>query len=48
MFVITTLRHIAHVVCGSDEEGEYCADRALSAALRDWMEELNQPLHAGK
>lgn len=32
----------------SDDEGEYCADRALSVALHDWMEELNQPLHAGK
>uniref|UniRef100_A0A672GU43 protein O-GlcNAcase n=1 Tax=Salarias fasciatus TaxID=181472 RepID=A0A672GU43_SALFA len=31
-----------------DEECEYCPDRALSAALRDWMEELNQPLQAGK
>lgn len=36
------------VVCVSDDEGEYCADRALSVALHDWMEELNQPLHAGK
>uniref|UniRef100_A0A674MYV7 protein O-GlcNAcase n=1 Tax=Takifugu rubripes TaxID=31033 RepID=A0A674MYV7_TAKRU len=26
---------------------EYCPERALSAALRDWMEELNQPLQAG-
>lgn len=26
---------------------EYCPERALSAALRDWMEELNQPLEAG-
>ncbi|XP_070785948.1 protein O-GlcNAcase [Enoplosus armatus] len=31
-----------------DEECEYCPDRALSAALRDWMEELNQPLQAGR
>ncbi|XP_075890208.1 protein O-GlcNAcase [Nelusetta ayraudi] len=31
-----------------DDEGEYCADRALSVALHDWMEELNQPLHAGR
>uniref|UniRef100_A0A8C4EC30 protein O-GlcNAcase n=1 Tax=Dicentrarchus labrax TaxID=13489 RepID=A0A8C4EC30_DICLA len=29
---------------GIDEECEYCPDRALSAALHDWMEELNQPL----
>uniref|UniRef100_A0A8C2YZA1 protein O-GlcNAcase n=1 Tax=Cyclopterus lumpus TaxID=8103 RepID=A0A8C2YZA1_CYCLU len=27
-----------------NEECEYCPDRALSAALHDWMEELNQPL----
>uniref|UniRef100_A0A8P4GET5 Si:dkey-183c6.8 n=1 Tax=Dicentrarchus labrax TaxID=13489 RepID=A0A8P4GET5_DICLA len=26
------------------KECEYCPDRALSAALHDWMEELNQPL----
>ncbi|KAK2862764.1 hypothetical protein Q5P01_002297 [Channa striata] len=31
-----------------DEELEYCPDRALSAALHDWMEELNQPLQAGR
>ncbi|CAK6967912.1 protein O-GlcNAcase [Scomber scombrus] len=31
-----------------DEECEYCPDRALSAALQDWMEELNQPLQAGR
>ncbi|XP_054457734.1 protein O-GlcNAcase [Anoplopoma fimbria] len=31
-----------------DEECEYCPDRALSAALHDWMEELNQPLLAGR
>ncbi|XP_061664296.1 protein O-GlcNAcase isoform X2 [Syngnathoides biaculeatus] len=31
-----------------DEERDYCPDRALSAALRDWMEELNQPLRAGR
>ncbi|TMS02219.1 Protein O-GlcNAcase [Larimichthys crocea] len=31
-----------------DEECEYCPDRALSAALHDWMEELNQPLQAGR
>uniref|UniRef100_A0A3P9CD85 protein O-GlcNAcase n=1 Tax=Maylandia zebra TaxID=106582 RepID=A0A3P9CD85_9CICH len=33
-------------VCPPDEECEYCPDRALSAALKDWMEELNQPLQA--
>ncbi|XP_028330223.1 protein O-GlcNAcase [Gouania willdenowi] len=33
---------------GKDKECEYCPDRALSAALCDWMEELNQPLHAGR
>ncbi|XP_034532920.1 protein O-GlcNAcase isoform X2 [Notolabrus celidotus] len=31
-----------------DEECEYCPDKALSAALHDWMEELNQPLQAGR
>ncbi|XP_061525512.1 LOW QUALITY PROTEIN: protein O-GlcNAcase [Phycodurus eques] len=31
-----------------DEETDYCPDRALSAALHDWMEELNQPLQAGR
>lgn len=31
-----------------DEECEYCPDRALSVALHDWMEELNQPLQAGR
>ncbi|KAM7377501.1 hypothetical protein PAMA_014012 [Pampus argenteus] len=31
-----------------DEECEYCPDGALSAALHDWMEELNQPLQAGR
>ncbi|XP_013874525.1 protein O-GlcNAcase isoform X2 [Austrofundulus limnaeus] len=31
-----------------DEECEYCPDGALTAALRDWMEELNQPLQAGR
>lgn len=31
-----------------DEECEYCPDKALSAALHDWMEELSQPLQAGK
>ncbi|XP_016890069.1 protein O-GlcNAcase isoform X2 [Cynoglossus semilaevis] len=31
-----------------DEESEYCPDRALSAALHDWMDELNQPLQAGR
>ncbi|XP_035481634.1 protein O-GlcNAcase [Scophthalmus maximus] len=31
-----------------DEESDYCPDRALSAALHDWMEELNQPLQAGR
>ncbi|KAM4537405.1 protein O-GlcNAcase [Odontesthes bonariensis] len=31
-----------------DEECEYCPERALSAALHDWMEELNQPLQAGR
>uniref|UniRef100_A0A3Q2XLC3 Si:dkey-183c6.8 n=1 Tax=Hippocampus comes TaxID=109280 RepID=A0A3Q2XLC3_HIPCM len=30
------------------EETDYCPDRALSAALHDWMEELNQPLQAGE
>uniref|UniRef100_A0A3Q3LFF9 protein O-GlcNAcase n=1 Tax=Mastacembelus armatus TaxID=205130 RepID=A0A3Q3LFF9_9TELE len=29
-----------------DEECEYSPDRALATALRDWMEELNQPLQA--
>uniref|UniRef100_A0A8D3B2P6 protein O-GlcNAcase n=1 Tax=Scophthalmus maximus TaxID=52904 RepID=A0A8D3B2P6_SCOMX len=28
---------------GGNEESDYCPDRALSAALHDWMEELNQP-----
>ncbi|XP_032400064.1 protein O-GlcNAcase isoform X1 [Etheostoma spectabile] len=31
-----------------DKECEYCPDRALSAALHDWMQELNQPLQAGR
>ncbi|XP_054609623.1 protein O-GlcNAcase [Dunckerocampus dactyliophorus] len=31
-----------------DQEPDYCPDRALSAALHDWMEELNQPLQAGR
>ncbi|XP_068443728.1 protein O-GlcNAcase isoform X2 [Clinocottus analis] len=31
-----------------DEECDYCPDRALSAALHDWMQELNQPLQAGR
>nr|XP_043877812.1 protein O-GlcNAcase isoform X2 [Solea senegalensis] len=31
-----------------DEDCEYCPDRSLSAALHDWMEELNQPLQAGR
>ncbi|XP_047242773.1 protein O-GlcNAcase [Girardinichthys multiradiatus] len=31
-----------------DEEHEYCPERALTAALHDWMEELNQPLQAGR
>uniref|UniRef100_A0A3P9HZE9 protein O-GlcNAcase n=1 Tax=Oryzias latipes TaxID=8090 RepID=A0A3P9HZE9_ORYLA len=31
-----------------DEECYYCPDRALTAALHDWMEELNQPLQAGR
>lgn len=39
-------RHFV-VACSPDEECEYCPDRALSAALKDWMEELNQPLQAG-
>uniref|UniRef100_UPI0037E907A8 protein O-GlcNAcase isoform X2 n=1 Tax=Semicossyphus pulcher TaxID=241346 RepID=UPI0037E907A8 len=30
-----------------DKEWEYCPDEALSAALHDWMEEINQPLQAG-
>ncbi|CAL8376724.1 unnamed protein product [Gadus morhua 'NCC'] len=29
---------------GGDDEPEYCPDSALSEALRDWMDELNQPL----
>ncbi|XP_020512993.1 protein O-GlcNAcase [Labrus bergylta] len=33
---------------GKDQECEYCPDKALSAALHDWMEELNQPLQAGR
>lgn len=36
------------VVYAIDDECDYCPDRALSAALHDWMEELNQPLQAGK
>ncbi|XP_076026880.1 protein O-GlcNAcase [Genypterus blacodes] len=31
-----------------DEEPEYCPDRALSDALHDWMDELNQPLQPGR
>ncbi|XP_041635817.1 protein O-GlcNAcase [Cheilinus undulatus] len=31
-----------------DEECEYCPDKALSAAICDWMEELNQPFQAGR
>ncbi|XP_077598414.1 protein O-GlcNAcase [Stigmatopora nigra] len=33
---------------GKDVETQYCPDRALSAALHDWMDELNQPLQAGR
>uniref|UniRef100_A0A1A8HL10 protein O-GlcNAcase n=1 Tax=Nothobranchius korthausae TaxID=1143690 RepID=A0A1A8HL10_9TELE len=32
----------------NDEACEYCPERALTAALADWMEELNQPLQAGR
>uniref|UniRef100_A0A667WM74 protein O-GlcNAcase n=1 Tax=Myripristis murdjan TaxID=586833 RepID=A0A667WM74_9TELE len=32
---------------GSGGKDEYCPDRALSAALHDWMDELNQPLQPG-
>ncbi|KAF7229846.1 protein O-GlcNAcase isoform X1 [Nothobranchius furzeri] len=32
----------------NDEVCEYCPERALTAALTDWMEELNQPLQAGR
>ncbi|XP_053717046.1 protein O-GlcNAcase [Synchiropus splendidus] len=32
----------------TDEEGAYCDEGALTAALRDWMEELSQPLQAGR
>lgn len=38
---------LCDVACDADEEFEYCPDRALTAALHDWMEELNQPLLAG-
>uniref|UniRef100_A0A3Q2GMF2 protein O-GlcNAcase n=1 Tax=Cyprinodon variegatus TaxID=28743 RepID=A0A3Q2GMF2_CYPVA len=34
--------------CLIGEEYNYCPERALTAALHDWMEELNQPLQAGK
>ncbi|CAL8241701.1 unnamed protein product [Merluccius merluccius] len=36
--------------CGEEgeDEPEYCPDRALSAALHNWMEELNQPLQPGR
>ena len=30
------------------DEPEYCPDSALSEALRDWMDELNQPLQPGE
>ncbi|XP_030193937.1 protein O-GlcNAcase [Gadus morhua] len=33
---------------GGDDEPEYCPDSALSEALRDWMDELNQPLQPGR
>lgn len=35
-------------VCIVDDMCEYCPERALSAALCDWIEELNQPLQAGR
>ncbi|XP_023693914.1 protein O-GlcNAcase [Paramormyrops kingsleyae] len=31
-----------------DAEGQYCPEEALSAALKDWMVELNQTLHPGR
>ncbi|KAM6949291.1 protein O-GlcNAcase [Aplochiton taeniatus] len=31
-----------------DTECEYCPDRALTVALHDWMDELNQPLQPGR
>ncbi|XP_071389073.1 protein O-GlcNAcase [Centroberyx affinis] len=31
-----------------DEVCEYCPDRALSTALHEWMDELNQPLEPGR
>ncbi|CAL8377563.1 unnamed protein product [Boreogadus saida] len=33
---------------GGDDEPDYCPDSALSEALRDWMDELNQPLQPGR
>ncbi|XP_027034138.1 protein O-GlcNAcase isoform X1 [Tachysurus fulvidraco] len=30
------------------KEYQYCPERALSAALKDWMSELNQPLQPGR
>lgn len=48
VFVNITIHSSTVVVCALDDEGDYCPDRALSAALHDWMEELNQPLQAGK
>ncbi|XP_062849403.1 protein O-GlcNAcase [Trichomycterus rosablanca] len=32
----------------SKGEGQYCPQRALSAALKDWMTDLNQPLQPGR
>ncbi|MFT7797441.1 protein O-GlcNAcase-like [Arapaima gigas] len=32
----------------TDGEGGYCPEKALSTALKDWMEELNQPLQPGR
>ncbi|XP_028835141.1 protein O-GlcNAcase isoform X2 [Denticeps clupeoides] len=31
-----------------DEGEQYCPERALNAALRDWLEELSQPLQPGR
>uniref|UniRef100_A0A8C7WWA1 protein O-GlcNAcase n=1 Tax=Oryzias sinensis TaxID=183150 RepID=A0A8C7WWA1_9TELE len=39
---------LCNFACDADEEFDYCPDRALTAALHDWMEELNQPLQAGR
>ncbi|KAJ8007832.1 hypothetical protein DPEC_G00098290 [Dallia pectoralis] len=32
----------------NDGDYQYCPERALSAALQDWMEELSQPLQPGR